>query len=308
MRFPLALALPVVLVAPAAGRAGDVAALYPDSAIFAFGIDVKEIQNSPLGKKVIGTDKPFDATRKLLKVLFPDEVMSVTDAALKPLETVANKLERVTVVGDIIGRGGPPPIAVYLEGEIDEDDYIKAAKGIAKAEDKEFKTEKLGDRQLLIVGDDRRAMYGLAVSKSLFLIATTRDLIDEVLDKHAGKKKAKVQKALAGWIAKVKPAETPIWLAVGELKELQGILGGVATIALKADADFRIEIGCDKEDLARDLARATESVVDYLSRAKTPQAKVWAAANITAKQDGKTVVATGSIPGKILIEEYVKQK
>jgi hypothetical protein len=308
MRSACTLALLALVAGPTATRADDVAALYPDSAVFVFGLDVKGITTSPLGKKVIGTDKPFDATRKLLKVLFPEEVMPVTDAALKPLEAAANKLERVTVVGEIGGGGGPPPIAVYLEGEIDEADYIKAAKGIATAERKEFRTENVGDRKLLIVGEGRSAVYGLAVSKSLFLIATTRELIDEVLDKHAGKKKAKVQKALADWIKKVKPAETPIWLAVGEMEFLSGITGGVATIALAADADFRIEIGCDKEDTAKDLTRAVELVVDYLARAKTPQAKVWAAAGIVAKQDGKIVTATGSIPGKLLIDEYAKQK
>ena len=72
--------------------------------------------------------------------------------------------------------------------------------------------------------------------------------------------------------------------------------------------DIRIEIGCDKEELARTLAGALESVVTYLGNERTPQAKVWKAAGITVKQDGTTVTASGSIPGKLLAEEYAKQK
>ena len=51
-----------------------------------------------------------------------------------------------------------------------------------------------------------------------------------------------------------------------------------------------------------------ESVVQYLGNERTPQAKVWKAAGITVKQDGTTVTASGSIPGKLLAEEYAKQK
>lgn len=308
MRRFLALALPLALFSPGVGRAADVTPLYPDAATFAFSIDVKGITTSPLGKKVIGTDKPFDATRKLLKVLFPSDVMPFTDAALKPLEAVANKLERVTVVGDFPNGGGPPPIAVYLEGGTDEDAYIKAAQDLAKAENKEFTTEKLGDRKLLIVGG-RDPMYGVQVSKSLFVITSQRELIDEVLDKHAGKKKAKVQKALAEWITKAKPAESAIWLAVGEMELLKGITGGVATITLKDDADFRLEVACDKEDLAKTLKDVLDGAVRYLlAESKKSYAKVWTAAEIKVTLDSMTVTATGRIPGKILAEEYAKQK
>ena len=296
-----------VLVAPAAARADDITALYPDSAVFAFGIDVKGITTSPLGKKVIGDDKPYDATRKLLRVMFPEDILPVAEQAAKPLAQVANRLERATIVGHLIADGGAK-VVVFLEGEIPEDDYVKAAEAIAKAENKEFKTEKYGERRLIVVGEGNRSLYGLRVDKSLFVIATQRELIDEVLDKHAGKKKANVQKGLTDRVAKVKPAETPIWLAVGQMKDALEIKGGVATIALKSDADFRIEIDCDKEQVATDLKRGLEFLVAYLADAKTPQGKVWHAAGIKVKQDGTTVVATGSFPAKLLIDEYAKQK
>ena len=181
-----------VMALPATSRAADLTPLYPDSAVFAFGIDIKGITTSPLGKKVIGTDKPFDASRKLINVLLPGGVFPLTEKALKPLESVANKLERITVAGNIEG-GGHPPIAVYLEGEIDEADYIKAAEGYAEEEKKFFNTAKLGERTLLIVGDSKTPIYGLRLSKSLYLLTSQRDMIDEVLDKHAGKRKTKLR-------------------------------------------------------------------------------------------------------------------
>jgi hypothetical protein len=300
-------ALVAVVSIPAAGRAADVAPLYPDAASFAFGLDVKAAMNSPLGKTVIGDDRPFDATRKLLKVFFPEEVFRLTDKTLRPLETVANRLERVTVVGDLDFRGRVP-IAVYLEGAIDEDEYVKAAEAIAKAENQEFATEKLGDRKLIVVGKDFQAVYGVRVSESLFLFATTRELVDEVLDKHAGKKKASVQKALAAALKKVKPAETPVWLVVGEMEILKGVTGGVATIGLADDAAFRMDVACDKEEMAATIERVLKSGVDYLAQSKTPQGQLWDAARITVKRNDLTVTAAGSIPGKRLAEEYAKQK
>ena len=294
MRTVHVLALLVVGTLPAAARGADVTPLYPDTATFAFGVDIKAITTSPLGKKVIGADKPFDATMKLVHVLLPNDVFPLTEKSLKPLESVANRLERVTVAGNIDG-GGKSAIAIFLEGAIDEEDYIKAAEGFAAAEKKPFTTEKLGDRKLLVLGDADSQAYGVRVSKSLFVIALQRELIDEILDKHAGKRKSKVQTTLIDWQKKAKPGETPMWLVVGELKVLEGIKGGVATIALKDDAEFRIEIACDKEKLATTVKNALDGVVEYFAREKSPQAKVWNAAGITVKRDGTTVIATGSI-------------
>src|SRR6476620_4137254 len=205
MRSIPLLALVTVVALPAAGRAADLAPLYPDGATFALGLNVKGITGSPLGKTVIGKDRPFDATRKLLKTLFPEDLLPLTDMALAPLESVTNQLERVTILGDIGGGRGQTPIAIYLEGKIDEGEYFKAAEALAQSEKWEFTTEKLGERRLFVVRKQFQTVYGLRVSPSLFLIATTRELVDEVLDKHAGKKKAVIQKALAASLARVKP-------------------------------------------------------------------------------------------------------
>jgi len=307
MRRCLALAPLLALLAPNVGRADDITALYPDASMFAFSVNVKGITTSPFGKKVIGNDKPFDATRKFLKLLIPTEGFRITEGSLKPLETVANKLERVTVAGNIEG-GAQPPIAIFLEGEIDEDEYVKALEGYAKAEERPFKTEKLGERKLLITGDANLTTYGFRVSKSLFVVVTERNLVEDVLEKHTGKRTAKIQPELLEWQKKAKPAETPIWFALGKVKVLDGIEGGVATIALKDDADIRIEVVFAKEKDA-DLVRGVlDSAVDSLERGQTTQAKVWGAAGVKVKQDGTIVTATGRIPGKLLAEEYAKQK
>lgn len=305
MRCLLALAL--FATTPLASRADDLTALYPDAAVFAFGVNVNSIATSPLGKKIIGDDKPFDATRKLLKVLLPKDVFPVTDMSIKPLEAVANRVNRVTVAGNI-ENGNQPTIAIFLDGEITENEYIKAAEEFAKMENKPFTTAKLGDRKLLILGEGDSTAYGLLLSKSRFVIATSRVALDEVLDKHAGKRKAEMQPALAEWLKKAKPTETPIWAAVGELKLLDGIKGGVATITLQENADFHIAIVCNSDGLASILNDALGHVVQYFDNGTSPQAKVWKAAGIKVKQDGKTITAAGSIPGKLLAEEYAKQK
>ena len=97
-------------------------------------------------------------------------------------------------------------------------------------------------------------------------------------------------------------------LAVGQMKLLEGLKGGVATIALKDDAEFRIEVECDKEELATTVKQALGWLVDYVAQERSPQAKVWNAARIAVTQDGTTVTATGRIPGKLLAEEYAKRK
>jgi hypothetical protein len=307
MRPLVAFALSAALAAPAAAAA-DIAPLYPDAAAFALGVNVKGTTTSPLGKKVIGTDKPFDATRKLLRVLFPDDLFTPTKEKLQPLEAVANTLDNVTVVGSVFGEDGPPPVVVFLEGSAAEGEYLKAAEGFAKAEGKPFDTDKLGDRTLFTLGRNGDTIYGVRVADGLFVLASRRELIDEVLDKHAGRRKAKVQQPLLDWIKAANPAETPIWLAVGEIKNLDGVHGGVATIALKDGADFRIEVRTGREDLAASVKQLGDVVVNYFKESDTPQGKVWNAAGLAVKQDGTTVTMTGRFPGKLLADEYAKQK
>src|SRR5262245_38703649 len=201
-------------VPPGAGGATDLTPIYPDGACIALGIDIKAVMNSPLGKKVVGEDKPFDAARKLLKVLIPhlEGLLPVEGDVGKAVAKVANRLNRVTVVATTEG------FAIYLEGEIAEDDYIRAAELLAKDSNSAFKTEKLGGRKLVMVGEGRGTVYGVRVSDALFLIAYRKELIDEVLDKHAGKKTASIDKLLAERLKKVKTADTPVWLVSGELK------------------------------------------------------------------------------------------
>jgi len=308
LRGPL-VAVIAVMALPVAARAQLPTSLFSDKAGFVFGIDVKAIATSPLGKKVIGTDKPFDATRKLLKVLFPQNMFEITDQSLQPLETVANRLERVTVVGNFEPQFGPTPIAVYLEGTIDEEEYFKAAEAIAKAQNREFTIQKLdgkADRKLFVVGRDD--FHGFQVSKSLFVVATKRELVDEVLEKHMERKKAKIQPALAAMLKEVMPEKTPIWLVVGEFDAARGFAGGIATIGFQENADFRLEATCTEEDTAKNIETLLGHLVDFLAKSQTPQGKLWDSAKMVVKRDNLRVTATASIPGKLLAEDYAKQK
>jgi hypothetical protein len=297
-------------VPPGAAQATDLAPIYPDGACISLGIDIKGVMNSPLGKKVFGDDKPFDAARKLVKVFLPLEgVLPVEGDEGKGVAAVANRLNRVTVaVEPKEGR-----YVIYLEGEITEDDYARAAEQLAKFTNREFKTEKLGERKLLIVGEEGRRVYGLRLSDALFLITSHRDLLDEVLDKHAGKEKAAIDKLLAERLKTVKTAETPVWLVIGDLKIehtgfAEDLSGLVATISLKADADIRIAGDYLTEGRARKTKDTLEALIGLLSFLGEEQGRVWQAAKIRVKQDGKTVTATGSIPAELLAREYAKQK
>ena len=309
-------ALFAVLTAPAAAPvppgagATDLAPIYPDGTCIALGIDIKGVMNSPLGKKVID-DKPFDAARKLLKVLFPLEgALPVEGDVGKAIAAVANRLNRVTVAVE----PKDARVVIYLEGEITEDEYVRAAEQLAKSTNRAFKTEKLGERKLVIIGEDGGRVYGLRLSDALFLITTKRELLDEVRDKHAGKKKATIDKLLAERLKTVKTAETPVWLVIGDLQIvnsldlLNALSGLVATISLKADADIRITGDYATEERARNTKRSLEALLGFLPLSGDTQGRVWQAADLKVKQDGKTVIATGSIPAKLLADEYAKQK
>jgi hypothetical protein len=274
--------------------------------VVALGANIKTLTTSPLGKKVIGADKPFDATRKLMKVLIPGDALPITDKTLKPLEPVMNRLERVTVVATY-ENNWPPPIAVYLEGAIDEAEFVKAATSYSEAENKPFSTSKIGDRKLIVVDEGSTKIHGIQVHKSLYLVATSRKLIDDVLDKHAGKKKGTLQPVRADWLKKARPAETPLWLALGEVEDVGG-LNGVITIALKDDAEFRLEAVSKDERSAKTIKEVLDYAVDFVNRTDRPQGKLWAAARVAVTLDGLTVKAAGAIPGKLLAEDYAKQK
>src|SRR5262245_10986306 len=146
MRLTLACFAIVFLLSPAmAGEeyprlagADKTAHLYPDKAVFALGIDVKGIMASPLGKKVIGTDKPFDATRKTLALIFPERILPVPADATGALAAVANKLDRVTMAGYLGDSAAESGAVIFLEGGATDEEYAKAAEAIAKAGEKKF--------------------------------------------------------------------------------------------------------------------------------------------------------------------------
>lgn len=306
------LALLAFLACPAAGRAAYLTDLFPDDALLVVGIDVKSVMDSPLGKKVVGADKPFDATRKLLKVLFGDAkalfpevgVLSLEGDAAKPVAAGVNKIERVTVV---ISEKSDD--AIFLEGELDEAEFTAVAKAVAKARDRFFVARVRGEREALAV--PRNSMYGMRLSKSLYLVASGTETLDDVLSKHDGKKKAKVQKPLLDTLGKVKPAETPIWLAAGEWKDSFfktdiSISSAIATVALADNAEIRIRV----TGLSDESSKFWEGIPQMveLVAALLDNHAFWKAAGMTAKRDDKTVTAAVSIPGKLLADEYEKQK
>ncbi len=300
MRFPFAFVALVLLAAPAPA-ADDLSALYPENTIAVLTVDIAKVVGSPLGKKVIGTDKPFTATRKLVSVLLDDGALQVPDAAQNHLAEVANKLERVTLVV-AMKPNGPLSVLVFFEGANTEGDYIKAVEGYAKAEDDKLEIEKRGDRKLLSL--TRNRLRGASVNKSLFLATDNADLLTKVLDKADGKQKASDNKLITDAIKQAKLAETPIWLVVAH----DQFGTGVATITLKDDAEIRLEYRATGMDFTQTVKDVLAEIFLQMAKKDTRQGRLWAAADLTVKIDNKAVIATGKFPAKLLAEDYAKQK
>lgn len=294
-------ALASFLFSGAAAHADDLTPLYPDNASFAMGIDVKAISASPLGNKVVGKDKPYDVTRKMLMMIFSNEPVF---GSIEPLEPLINRLDRITLAGNAKESN----LGIFLEGDIDDAELTRAAEAIADLAKLSFQTEKLGDRKLLFIGDNGYA--AVRVNKSLAAFASSRALLTEILDQHAGKRKTAPQPALLEGVKKIRPEETPVWLVMGELGLLNlGVKRVVGTISFAADADIRFDVTCEKDDQAKELAaglkQGHEIVISYL---KEPAKGLWQAADLKAKQDGKKVTITGKVSGARLVEEYAKLK
>lgn len=300
MRLPLALVALVLLAAPAPA-ADDISALYPESTLAVLTVDIAKAVGSPLGKKVIGTDKPFTATRKLVSVLLDDGALKFPDAAQNHLAEVANKLDRVTLVV-AMKPNGPLSVLVFFEGANTEGDYIKAVEGYAKAEDDKLEIEKRGERKLLSLTKSR--LRGASVNKSVFVAADKADLLTEVLDKADGKQKASDNKLITDAIKQAKLADTPIWLVIAH----EQLGTGVATITLKDDAEIRLEYRAAGMDFTQTVKDALATEFLRMSKRDTRQGRLWAAADLTVKIDDKAVIATGKFPGKLLAEDYAKQK
>src|SRR5262249_30741698 len=152
-----------------------------------------------------GTDKPFDATRKMLALIFPERALPVPADATGALAAMANKLDRVTLAGYLGDRAAELGAVIFLEGGATDEEYAKAAEAIAKAGEKKFATEKLGRRTLLVLGEGTEVLYGSRVSESLFVFASSKELLTEVFAKDAGEKKVKLHPGLADALKTVNP-------------------------------------------------------------------------------------------------------
>jgi hypothetical protein len=299
------IALAAVLVSGAVAHADDLTPLYPRGVSFAMGIDVKAIYASPLGKKVVGKDKPFDVARKLTAMILANESESLFKS-IAPLEPLINRLDRITVVGGIAGESRLEA-DVFMEGDIDEAELTRAAEAFADVAKLSFQTEKLGDRKLIIIGDNS---YAVRVNKSLAVFASSRERLSEILEQHSGKMKTKPQPALLEGLKQIKKEEAPVWLVMGKIPIIGlGITRLVGTISFGVDAGIRIEASTETEDQANKVVELLkvvhEAAISYL---KEPAKGLWQAADLKAKQDGKTVTVTGQVSGARLAEEYAKLK
>jgi len=304
MDFTRIVALATLLFSGAVAHADDLTPLFPDNASIAMGIDVKAIYDSPLGKKVVGKDKAFDVARNLMAMIFSKNESESFFKSIEPLEPLINRLDRITFVGNATESN----LGIFLEGDIDEAELARVAEAYAESAKLSFNTEKMGDRKLLIIGDNNR--YAVRVNKSLAVFASSRELLNEILDQHSGKRKTKPQPALLEGVKQIKPGKTPVWLVMSEIPFLRlGITSLVGTISFAADVDIRLDVTCETDDQAKELVgllkKGHEALISYL---KEPAKSLWQSADLKAKQDDKKVTVTGKVSGTKLAEEYAKLK
>ena len=312
---------------PTSVRADDISHLFPDDTEFAWSIDIKAIMASPVGKAAIGKDTPSELARKLWRwtgLDAFDRYPWFSDFRFTPFpDKVMNKLDRVTYAGPNSAVLGLPPGTYFLEGDVDENEIAKYWK--AECPDG-FWQDKIGDRILLLLryneARSERRWYGIRLSDSLYLITTdfdplkTKGILKVVMDKHAGKRRAVLQPAMADWLDKGKP-DVSNWVCHFPSEEkiflFPTLARATATISLKKDLEIRIEGTFQEEAQAKEMEELADKVAGKLAdkaawTRKELEMRILTETGFETKRDGKLMVLTCKIPMKVLAEEYTKQK
>jgi|GEM_PF-5399000 hypothetical protein len=302
-----ALALAFALSAHAARAADpDLRPYYPKESFAVVSVDVKRIAASPFGKKVFGTDEQFTAALKLAVLLAAPtdgEGEAPSPELKKAVGSVVNKIERVTTV---VAFKDPKAsfdvrVVTFVEGAVTEDEYTIAFEALAK-EWGGLQTEKRDGRRWFGLSEPLglREFSGVLAQKGLFLIGEREDLV-RVLDVISGKAKPAENKDLSAAVARVKPDETPAYLIVAG----PTFGTGLVTLSFKGDAELSGKYEGDFAELVETVLRnQLKNLTDGTSR----RARLWTAAKVTVARKDKTVTLSGTVPAKLLAEEYAKLK
>lgn len=303
----LLIALATALTAiHARSQAADLSPLFPDNAWFVLGVDVKEVRQSPLGKKLLGTNGTTLATRRLLAALGQeDRAADLRDLAI---DSILDRINRLVYIQS--EAYAVDDFRLYLEGDIDDKDLERAIKGICERRQLPFRTERVGERSVHCAEGKETSVRVFRVDKSTIAIVRTAAAVTDVLDLNAGKKRTRAQKGVVEGARGIHWASTPMWLVVGENRNDDGVVYGrmVAGLKLAADAELTIRMESPDEKAAERCRQLLQVFQFGLSRARGNRLLQKLGNSGSISIDGTFVKATTRLSAKSLGEEYAKQK
>src|SRR5262245_40888831 len=235
-------ALALVVAAPDLTKAPDLTTFFPDDAWIVLGIDVKAVHQSPLGKRVFGTDGPTTAARKVLAALGnPDDADDLKALAIDSLLDRVTRLTRVSSDG----RGEfyrSDDWRLFLEGDCDDASLGTAIHALCNRKEVPYTTETVRERTIHIYGEKGRTFRVFRVDKTTIAIVLTAAAVDNILDLRAGTRMSKAPKPVVEATRAIDPAKTPMWLVVGEnrVDDRVEYTRMVATVTLGEDVTLRV--------------------------------------------------------------------
>jgi len=311
------LLLAALLVLPSMAKSADVTTYLPADTDVVVTIQVRQIAESELGKKV-----GVDLIKELLG--FSKQATAAVEATgLDPLKD----FELVTVGMDLDKLDNPKPFAL-LEGKWDLKKVEAAIEAYAKANPTKLATIKVGEKAAykLPGSKPQDMMFGALLDDSKLVIAATEADVTAAFEAAEGKRKPAISKEMANLLATAK-STAPIfgraWVK-GKLKDLKlpneklqaqiaNVDWATAAITVTKDVSLLMTINTPDEKTAQvvsDLLGAAIGVVRLQLLAiieDQPELKPLneLLRGTRTAPNGKTVLAAGSVKGES-IEKALK--
>ena len=315
MRRLLLLAL--IFAVPANARAADVSVYLPAETDLVLTVQVRQIAESELGKKV-GAD--------LLKELLGAVKQAATAVEATGLDLLKD-FDVITAGIDLDQTDPPKPFALF-EGKFDAKKIEESAAAYAKAHPNKLSAINVGGKSAFKLpgGKPAETMYAAIIDDNKLAVAASEKDLEGAFAAAAGRRKAVISKELAGLLATAKssaPIFARAWVK-GKLSELklpneklnaqvQKVDWATATITVTRDVAVTVTVNCPDEASAKVMSDLTGAVVGLV------RLQIMAAAedqpelepvNLLLKATrvapvGKQVIATGSVKGEV-IERAVK--
>lgn len=251
LRAGLLLVTVGVVAAPSPAAESD--KLLPNDANFVVTINVKQMLDSPLFKKLDDKFNIKDALKKNAETK-----QAIETIGLDPLKD----LDQVV----LSGSGGKQDEAlVLIQGNFDKTKLEAAASKAALDDKNGLKILKEGGYTVYEMTNkkDAQIVYGAIVDNSTIVASPKKDYVLEALDKKAGKKPAAMKKDLADLLAKADAKQSvSVVVAVSQglggpgaqeiADKLKNIVGG---INVTDDIKLSFNLAAKDETAAKDVAK-----------------------------------------------------